>query len=141
MFSTEFTPYLSLLGGVLIGCSAIWLMLFHGRIAGISGIVKTAIFQEEGRVWRVLFVVGLVSGGAIGFHLTDFSFTYRHGFPSYLIILGGFLVGLGTYLGSGCTSGHGVCGISRLSMRSILATIVYLSVGIIVAIITAAKLL
>lgn len=137
MFPTEFTPYLSLVGGILIGISAIWLMLFHGRIAGISGIVKTAIFQEDGRAWRILFVLGLIVGGAVGFHLTGFSFSYRQGFPVHLIIIGGFLVGLGTSMGSGCTSGHGVCGISRISSRSIIATIVYLTVGIIVATLTA----
>ena len=137
MFPTEFTPYFSLIGGVLIGISALWLMLFHGRIAGISGIVKTAMFQEDGRLWRILFVAGLVLGGAIGFHLTDFSFSYREGFPAHLIIIGGFLVGLGTSMGSGCTSGHGVCGISRISSRSIIATIVYLGIGIILAILTA----
>ena len=141
MYPTEFTPYLSFIGGIIIGISAIWLMLFHGRIAGISGIVKTALFQEDGRVWRILFVVWLVLGGAIGFHLTGFSFSYREGFPLYLIIIGGLLVGLGTSMGSGCTSGHGVCGISRISPRSIVATIVYLGVGIIVATLTSSMFL
>lgn len=137
MFPTEFTPYLSFIGGVTLGLSAIWLMLFQGRIAGISGIIKTALFQKDGRAWRLMFLVGLVLGGAIGFHLTGFDFSYREGFPISLVIIGGVLVGLGTSMGSGCTSGHGVCGISRLSIRSIVATVVYLSVGILVASLTA----
>jgi len=141
MFPTEFTPYLSLLGGMVIGLSAVWLMLFHGRIAGISGIIKTALFQVEGRLWRMLFVLGLILGGAISYHFTEFTFSYREGFPKYLIILGGLLVGIGTSMGSGCTSGHGVCGISRFSTRSIIATVVYLAVGIFSAILTVNVLL
>lgn len=137
MFPTEFTPWLSLFGGTLIGISTVWLMLFHGRIAGISGIIKTSMFSSSGRSWRLLFLVGLALGGFLSFHFSPFSFEYREGFPMPLIVVGGLLVGLGTSLGSGCTSGHGICGISRLSTRSIIATIMYLLVGIVSAVITA----
>lgn len=137
MFPTEFTPYLSLIGGILLGASSIWLMLFHGRIAGISGIIKTALFNREGRVWRYMFIVGLILGATLSYHYTAASFEYRAGFPKWLIILGGLFVGVGTALGSGCTSGHGICGISRISNRSLLATIVYLLAGVVSAVITA----
>ncbi len=137
MFPTEFTPYLSLIGGMLLGCSAIWLMLFHGRIAGISGIIKTALFNSDGRIWRLMFIVGIVFGGMISYHYTAASFEYRVGFPKWLIVVGGLFVGVGTALGSGCTSGHGICGVSRISSRSLLATFVYLIAGVLSAVITA----
>jgi len=136
MYPTEFTPWLSLFGGMLIGLSAIGLMLFNGRIAGISGIVKGAMFDKTDRAWRLLFVLGLIFGGIVCFQFTPYTFEYRQGFPKVLIVLGGLLVGLGTALGSGCTSGHGVCGISRFSTRSIVATVVYFLVGILAAVIT-----
>ena len=137
MNPTEFTPWLSLFGGVLLGISSVWLMLFHGRIAGISGIIKTSLITKEGRGWRLMFLVGLVLGGFLSFHFLPYSFDYRVGFPKPLIVIGGLLVGLGTAMGSGCTSGHGICGIARISTRSILATIMYLVVGIVSAVITA----
>lgn len=137
MYPTEFTPWLSLIGGVILGISSVWLMLFHGRIAGISGIVKTAMFNKTGRMWRILFIVGLILGSFISFHYTSFTFEYREGFPKILIVIGGLLVGIGSALGSGCTSGHGICGISRISNRSILATLVYMLTGVLAATLTA----
>ncbi|MBT8141060.1 MAG: YeeE/YedE family protein [Gammaproteobacteria bacterium] len=136
MNPTEFTPWLSLIGGMLLGISTIWLMFFHGRIAGISGIIKTALFNKPGRLWRIMFIIGIVFGSLVFYHFTPMYFDYREGFPKGLIVIGGLLVGIGTALGSGCTSGHGICGISRVSNRSILATAVYLLVGVIAAIVT-----
>jgi len=135
MNPTEFTPMLSLLGGMLIGLSAVLLMLFNGRIAGISGIVKSALFDKE-RLWRWCFLIGLIFGGFAAYQITDFQFKFRQNYPIILIVIGGLFVGVGTSLGSGCTSGHGVCGMARLSKRSIVATMIYLSVGIISAILT-----
>ncbi len=137
MNPTEFTPIVSLIGGMLIGLSAVLMMWLLGRIAGISGIIKTALFQTEGRAWRVLFLLGLVLGGFVCYQFDLFQFTYREGYPLGLTLAGGYIVGIGTAYGSGCTSGHGVCGMARLSQRSIASTFVYLSVGIVSAIVTA----
>ncbi|MGM0451003.1 MAG: YeeE/YedE family protein [Pseudomonadota bacterium] len=128
------------LGGVLIGTSAVFLMGMMGRIAGISGIVSGLIFERGGsdRLWKGFFVIGLVvapaflmgfapelgnvareAGGVIGTPVAGW----------LLMIIAGLLVGVGTGIGSGCTSGHGVCGMARLSKRSIIATLVFLGCG------------
>jgi len=135
MYPTEFTPYASLIGGVLIGLSAVLFMLFNGRIAGISGLVKGVLFESD-KAWRLLFLLGLVVGGFAFYQSNEFYFDYRKAYPIGLTIVGGILVGIGTAMGSGCTSGHGVCGMSRFSLRSIVATLVYLFVGIISAVVT-----
>ncbi|WP_085899641.1 YeeE/YedE family protein [Kiloniella majae] len=115
-------------GGILIGLAAIGLMLFNGRIAGISGIVGGIFpFKSNDTGWRVIFLVGLVLSPFlyrifIG-QITEINFDTS--LP--LLALGGVLVGVGTQLGSGCTSGHGVCGISRLSIRSITATLIFMA--------------
>ena len=130
------------IGGGLIGLGAFMLMLFNGRIAGISGIVYGAISSGgKSNLWRWYFLLGLVIAPVLinpfGFSLPD-SFSGSVNVPAdspfthYLVImLGGLLVGFGTKLGSGCTSGHGICGISRLSSRSILATAIFLLSAII----------
>ncbi len=126
----NFTPLSASIGGGLIGLSAVMLMLFNGRIAGISGVFAGAAFAEPGdRSWRVFFVIGLVAAPALyGFISgTQTDFDLQAGWP--LILAGGLLVGFGTRLGSGCTSGHGVCGLSRLSPRSFLAVAVFMSAG------------
>lgn len=125
----EFTPVSSLIGGVLIGTSASLLILLNGKIAGISGIVGSLLHpQRNDNFWRLAFVFGLVIAPVI----------YRaiHPLPSVTVnagsttlIIAGLLVGIGTRYGSGCTSGHGICGISRLSPRSIAATLVFMSAG------------
>ncbi len=125
------THYLyPLLGGILIGLSATLLLLLLGRIAGISGIVFGTI-QESGkeRHWRWLFIVGLMTGALLFHYLTGQSYPQVN---SNLLLAGiaGLLVGFGVRLGNGCTSGHGVCGIGRLSARSTLATLVFMLVGI-----------
>jgi uncharacterized membrane protein YedE/YeeE len=125
---TPFTPFAALAGGVLIGLAAVLLMWLDGRIAGVSGIAGGLWFSVAGeRAWRLLFVAGLILGAwgapALGVpHPAP-----RSGFPPVLLVLAGLLVGYGTSLGSGCTSGHGVCGIARLSRRSFVATSVFLA--------------
>lgn len=119
-----------LIGGLLIGLSAALMLLFNGRITGISGIIGGIWSIRQSREWwRLFFVVGLVLGTVV--------YSCIYGAPSYqieadyiLVILGGLLVGYGTRLGSGCTSGHGVCGIGRLSMRSIVATMIFMASAI-----------
>ena len=122
----EFTPWWSLLGGLLIGAGASLLLLANGRIAGISGIVGGLLRAERGETgWRALFVAGLLVGGLLLRLLAAPSIGPAVvGFP--LLIAAELLVGFGTQLGSGCTSGHGVCGMSRLSTRSFVATAVFM---------------
>ncbi len=123
-------PVWAVAGGVLIGLSAVLLMWLIGRIAGISGIVWGAIAGEPGdKLWRLLFLAGLIAG-ALAFHsLTGRSVpVVNDNYP--LAIIAGLLVGFGVKLGSGCTSGHGVCGMSRLSPRSFAATAVFMVFGI-----------
>lgn len=127
---SNFTPLASLAGGALIGASASLLLMTEGRVAGISGIVS-GIF---GARWRMQFVAGLLGGGLVMLLVRPSSFG-----PSVvslpLAIVAGLVVGVGTKLGSGCTSGHGVCGISRLSTRSILATCTFMATGVLTAIV------
>jgi len=132
-----FTPISSIVGGALIGAAALMLLKFNGRIAGISGIVNGAFSMTPGdRVWRVLFLVGLVVGGYLYQIATQQPLLTREGFPISQLIVAGLLVGAGTRLGSGCTSGHGVCGIARLSLRSIVATLAFLAAGMATATVT-----
>ncbi|PSV20606.1 hypothetical protein C0W44_11385 [Photobacterium leiognathi subsp. mandapamensis] len=124
----NFTPISALIGGGLIGVSALILMIFNGRIAGISGIFARSLFQPTQNQWQLLFLVGLMLGPwlAFGYHLpSSIDLTW------WQVIIGGFLVGLGSQLGSGCTSGHGVCGIGRLSVRSIVATCIFMASALI----------
>ncbi|MBE0468817.1 MAG: YeeE/YedE family protein [Methyloprofundus sp.] len=126
----NFTPISALLGGALIGISVSLLLLLNGRMAGISGIMNgvfSAPKKEE--IWRALFLVGLIIGAALFQFLTQGSLTVRENYPLWLILVGGFLVGFGTRLGSGCTSGHGICGIANFSMRSISATLIFMASG------------
>jgi uncharacterized protein len=125
---TLFTPLASTLGGGLIGLSAGVLLLFAGRIAGISGILGGAFFTAGDRLWRFAFLGGLVAGGALLALLAPSSFSApsAQGTP---ILVAGLLVGFGTQLGSGCTSGHGVCGLPRLSLRSLAATGTFMVAG------------
>jgi len=126
----HFTPLASTIGGVLIGLSATLLLLFNGRIAGISGIFTGALYRKPGDWgWRVAFVAGLVLGGlALSLIVPSlFAVTYDRTLP--MVIVAGLLVGFGVRLGSGCTSGHGVCGLSRLSPRSLVATLTFIGTG------------
>ncbi len=127
----NFTPYSALIGGALIGISASLLLLFNGRIAGISGILSGVFTAAAGdKAWRLLFLVGMVAAGLAYQSILPGSFEEIADFPILLLITGGFIVGFGTRMGGGCTSGHGVCGIGRLSKRSIIATIVFMGSGV-----------
>jgi uncharacterized protein len=121
-------PFLwSLLGGLLIGV-ATWIMVAGlGRVTGISGIAVNAMFFPRESGWRFAFLVGLIGGGAL------FAVLFNRVAPSIaptgLLLLAGLLVGFGTVLGSGCTSGHGVCGLARFSLRSLISVVSFMTVG------------
>ncbi len=126
----NFTPISALLGGALIGLAAAIMLILHGRIAGVSGIVGSLLKPTDGeRGWRLAFIAGLIAGPAL---LHIFNGEWREitiDAEMRMLIAGGLLVGFGTSLGSGCTSGHGVCGIARLSARSLVATAVFMFAG------------
>jgi uncharacterized membrane protein YedE/YeeE len=127
----ESLPIEALYGGLLIGLSAALLLAFNGRIAGISGILYNLLFNSLGnydRSWRLAFLVGLFIGG---YALLPVEFELREGYSSILLILSGLAVGIGTRIGNGCTSGHGVCGIGLLAGRSIVATATFMGAGIV----------
>jgi hypothetical protein len=127
----NFTPYSSLIGGLIIGVAVVLFFITTGRLAGISGIVSSTLEKNENKFSNLLFIIGLVLGPLvfIFFSQNDVVFKMTSSIP--LIIVGGLLVGLGTKIGRGCTSGHGICGISRFSMRSILATIIFMILAMI----------
>ena len=131
---THFTPWTSLAGGMLIGLAAAMLVLLSGRIAGISGIVGGLIAARRGDIaWRFAFIGGLlVAPLAIIFYPMNPRIDAGLG----TLALAGLLVGLGTRYGSGCTSGHGVCGLSRLSPRSLVATAAFMGAGIVTVFVT-----
>lgn len=126
----NFTPVSAFSGGLLIGLSAVLLLLFNGRIAGISGMLGGLITTPGvERYWRIAFLVGIVIGAFLLNQIKPDLYQPRANFPIWLLALGGFLVGFGTRMGSGCTSGHAVCGIARLSLRSIVATLIFMTTG------------
>jgi len=128
---TEFSPIYGLLGGVMIGLAASGLLLANGKIAGISGILARSFeASRDDRAWRVAFLVGLPLGAWAVQALVPSSRAFSLSSDVGVLVLGGLLVGFGTQLGNGCTSGHGVCGLARGSRRSIVATGVFLSVAI-----------
>ena len=130
----ELTWEIALLGGMLIGLSATLLLAFNGRIAGISGIVNGAIWGGE--AWRWLFLAGMLLGGFIYEYGLTAQATPRPTLAPGSMVLGGFLVGVGTRLGNGCTSGHGVCGLGRLSLRSLVAVLTFLATAMVTVWIT-----
>jgi uncharacterized membrane protein YedE/YeeE len=124
----SFTPIASTLGGLLIGLAAAGLLMFHGRIAGISGIAGGIFRRQQGdTAWRVMFLIGLFAAGVAWsfFRPEDYVFGIER--STTALIVAGLAVGVGTQLGSGCTSGHGVCGIGRLSKRSTVATVTFMA--------------
>ena len=132
----SFTPVASFLGGILIGCAAALLLLINGRIAGISGILGNLLTARHGDIaWRIAFLVGLIGAPWLWLALAGTP-VIRLDASVPMILTGGVLVGFGTRLGSGCTSGHGVCGIARLSTRSIVATCVFMATGCVTVFIT-----
>lgn len=125
---TAFLP--SLLGGILIGLSASLLLLFNGRVAGISGITGGLLTPKSGELgWRMAFTGGLVLGGALLVAFLPRTMGAPVVSSAGVTILAGLLVGFGSRLGSGCTSGHGVCGISRVAKRSLVATMTFMFTG------------
>ena len=128
----NFTPYASLIGGVMIGLAALQLMLAHGRVMGISGILG-GIVMPSGKSdsgWRVLFVIGMLAGPFAVIHLLDRPVDIMPAASGMILPVAGFIVGLGTAIGSGCTSGHGICGLARLSPRSLVAVGAFMATGI-----------
>jgi uncharacterized protein len=126
----EFTPWASTLGGVLIGTSAAIMLIALGRIAGVSGILGGLLARPAGdSAWRFAFVLGLVLGGLGMYAVSPQLFAVRTGHGLTTVAMAGLLVGLGTRMGGGCTSGHGVCGIGRGSRRSIAATLTFVVTG------------
>ena len=127
---TEFTPLSAATGGLLIGLASALLLFANGRVAGISGILGQAMWPTAGeeRGWRIAFIAGLPIGAAIIFRMSGpLEIEIEASVP--VLVLAGLLVGVGTRLGNGCTSGHGVCGMSRGSSRSIAATLAFMAVA------------
>jgi hypothetical protein len=121
---SHFTPLPALLGGLLIGAAASLLWLGSGKVAGISGILGGALGRPEQRGWRLVFLAGLLAGGVVLLLVRPAALSPATA-PLPLLAAGGLLVGFGARLGGGCTSGHGVCGLSRLSRRSLIATLTF----------------
>ena len=127
---TTFTPLASLGGGILIGLAAVLLMMVHGRIAGATGILAGALLPKDFTdwSWRVAMIAGMVTAPGLILLASDAMPAIQIPVPKVALILGGLIVGVGVTLGSGCTSGHGVCGMARLSPRSIIATLTFMVV-------------
>jgi uncharacterized membrane protein YedE/YeeE len=128
---TNLNPiYYSLIGGAMIGVAVTLMLLFNGRVTGISGIISSSLSKptKEG-LWRWLFLGGMLTGGAIMHTLHPELFSNLSGRSTLAVLFAGILVGYGTVMGGGCTSGHGICGLSRLSVRSIIATLTFMLFG------------
>ncbi|MFO7529196.1 MAG: YeeE/YedE family protein [Marinobacter sp.] len=128
---SNFTPWSALAGGILVGLAAASFLLLNGRIAGISGILGSLLTPlKDGIAWRVAFLLGLLAAPAVWLLGGDMpAIEINAGYPA--LVIAGLLVGIGTRYGSGCTSGHGVCGLSRLSLRSLAATLSFMATGFI----------
>lgn len=132
----HFTPWESLAGGALIGLACALLWLGNGRIAGMTGMLAGILLPVRGdALWRAIFVLGLLCGGLLVQQTTPAAFGAAFDRSLWVIGVGGLLVGVGTRLGGGCTSGHGVCGLARFSPRSVVATGVFMAVGMSTAVV------
>ena len=122
----NFSPISAFIGGILVGIAVILFFVSNGKLAGVSGIVNNVLTKSDNRTTNLLFLVGLILGPLIYmvFMQVTIPFTITSSVP--VIIFGGLLVGIGTKISSGCTSGHGVCGLSRFSIRSIVATVIFI---------------
>lgn len=126
----NFTPLTGAVGGLMIGLSATFMMLFLGRVTGISGIFGGLVVPRQGETaWRIVFVLGLLSGGAVLGLFYPQAFPKDFNQPLWIVGMAGLLVGFGTRLGSGCTSGHGICGLARFSQRSLASVITFIFTG------------
>ena len=135
MTIVNFTPYSALIGGAIIGLAVVIFFLFNGRLVGISGIAANALNQKERRIDNILFLVGLIIGPILYSLISnkEINISISNSLP--LLIIAGLLVGIGTRISGGCTSGHGISGIGRFSLRSIIATITFMVVGILTVLI------
>jgi uncharacterized membrane protein YedE/YeeE len=124
----NFTPLTSLAGGLLIGLAAAAMLVFNGRIAGISGITGGVLKADRGdTLWRALFVAGLLVGGFVYGLVAPNAFAITIDRSTGALVVAGLLVGFGTQMGNGCTSGHGICGLSRFSIRSLVAVVTFMA--------------
>lgn len=134
MISPDFSPLSAAAGGVLIGLAASWMMLSSGRIAGISGIFSGLLQPRAGDTgWRLAFVGGLFLAGAVVSATMPGAIAVTESRSLWMTVIAGLLVGFGVRTGNGCTSGHGVCGLSRFSKRSLVATLSFMTTGILTA--------
>jgi uncharacterized membrane protein YedE/YeeE len=131
----NFTPLSALTGGIIIGFAVVLFFYTTGRLTGISGIFANALISKLNRSSNLLFLLGLVVGPIGYYYLSEATINFEITNSYILIIIAGFLVGLGTRMGGGCTSGHGICGISRISLRSIIATITFIFTGMLTVLI------
>jgi len=130
---TEFEILMPLTGGILIGIAASMMLLFNGKVAGVSGIFGGMLFQQgKERAWQLSFIAGLIAGGIPLYIMNAEFFENSSGRGLLTATFAGLLVGIGTRVGGGCTSGHGVCGIGRLSGRSLVATVTFMFAGMVI---------
>ena len=132
----NFTPLSALTGGLLIGLSVILFFILNGRMVGISGIASDFLISKDNRIDNLLFLIGLILGPSIYTFFSGQEIEISISNSLFLLIVAGALVGFGTRLSSGCTSGHGISGISRFSLRSIIATMTFMIVGILTVLVT-----
>ena len=132
----NFTPLSALTGGLLIGLSVALFFILNGRMIGISGIASNLLVSKNNRIDNFLFLIGLILGPLIYNLVSGKEINISISSSLILLIIGGSLVGFGTRLSSGCTSGHGISGISRFSLRSIIATITFMIVGVLTVLVT-----
>lgn len=124
--------FFSLLGGILIGLAATIMLLFNGRVTGVSGIIASSLSKpNKNDLWRWMFLVGMIMGGLLMYKIQPDFFNNFSDRSMSQVLVAGLLVGYGTVMGSGCTSGHGVCGVSRFSIRSVVATLTFMLFGFI----------
>ena len=129
----SFTPIPSLLGGIILGVAAALYVLFHGRILGISGIISGLLRPKSGdRAWRMALILGLLTAPLLAALFFEIRPIVEVEADWLAVVIAGLLVGFGTQYGSGCTSGHGICGLSRLSPRSLVATVSFMTAGFLI---------
>ena len=130
----NFTPLSAFIGGIIIGLAVVLLFIGNGRLAGVSGIASNSLTSKKNRIDNLLFLIGLVVGPIIFIIFINNDIEFFITDSLLLIIFGGLLVGVGTRVAGGCTSGHGICGIGRISLRSIVATIIFMFTAIVTVI-------